>query len=78
MNNEIINTNDMLQEYINYIKDEVLLKEAKVYEITNANDDKVNAFFYELFNRLYAKRLTEMSPSAIIFIPNSSFSAPPC
>ena len=37
-------------EAINYIKDEVLLKEAKVYEITNANDDKVNAFFYELFN----------------------------
>ena len=32
-------------EAINYIKDEVLLKEAKVYEITNANDDKVNAFF---------------------------------
>ena len=37
-------------EAINYIKDEVLLKEAKVYEITNANDDKVNAFFNELFN----------------------------
>ncbi|SHJ61743.1 RHS repeat domain-containing protein [Bacteroides stercorirosoris] len=35
---------------INYIKNEVMGKEARTYEITNGNDEKIDAHFNEMFN----------------------------
>ena len=35
---------------INYIKNEVMGKEARTYEITNGNDEKIDAHFDEMFN----------------------------
>ena len=35
---------------INYIKNEVMDKEARAYEITNGNDEKIDAHFDEIFN----------------------------
>lgn len=40
----------VLSHFDNYIKNEVMGKEARTYEITNGNDEKIDAHFNEMFN----------------------------